>query len=233
LNAILQDHNPRCWFVNSLSDIFHPNVSTEIVRQHFDVFAKCPWQEFRCLTKRAKRLVELDAQIAWTPNVQMGVSVEDIKHLYRIALLGKCGVRHKFISFEPWLSPWPYRPEHSIQAAFPLNIDDVQYGSLCDLLKAAGISTCIVGGEACKNKEAARYFSLHDANYILEQADAAGAHAVLKQLGDRQSVASNTYCLNRHGRDRSIWPKQFQRFSQEWPFLQLPTYKDIASRRAN
>jgi len=232
LNAVLGYRHHKCWFVNSLADLFHAEVTSEVVLQHFKVFANVGWQEFRCLTKRAERIVELDPQIKWTGNVHMGVTVEDIAHLYRIALLGKTGARHKFVSFEPWLSPWPYRPAQSVQASFPMKIGGVDFHSLSDLLMAAGIGTVIVGGESAKDKESPRCFNLEDAHYLLEQAEAVGARPVLKQLGDRWAIKTNTYRTNKHGRDRSLWPESLQCYSQEWPFLNLPTYQDVDSQEA-
>lgn len=226
LEALRKSRKHRAWFVNSLSDLFHPNVSDEIVLKHFDVFAEVAWQEFRALSKRAERLVKLDSQIKWTDNVQMGVSVEDMKRLYRIALLGKTGAHHRFISFEPWLSPWPFSREQSISGAFPVEIEGVRYGRLRDLMAASRIETCIVGGESSRDRESARYCDPRDVEYLLTEAQAAGCRAILKQLGTRWAVSSNSYKLSAKGGNPLGWPEILREHPQEWTFLELPTWSE-------
>src|SRR5690242_21444244 len=43
---------PRKIFVNSMSDLFHPDVSLEFIRSVFDIMGKCYWHTFQILTKR-------------------------------------------------------------------------------------------------------------------------------------------------------------------------------------
>jgi hypothetical protein len=215
--------------VNSLSDIFHKEISDEVVLRHFEVFAEARWQEFRALTKRAERLVDLDAQIKWTDNVAMGVTCEDAAHLYRIAMLGKTGAIHKFISFEPFLSPWPWTQKRSIEGAFPVTIDGIKYRALRNLLKASGIFTCLIGGESSRDKESARYFDIRDAAYLVQEAEAAGALASLKQLGTRWAVSGNTYSISKKGGDRNVWPETLRGCTQQWPYLKLPSHAEVSS----
>ena len=48
---------PRRIFVNSMSDLFHPNVQDEWIDRIFAVMALCPQHTFQVLTKRPKRMV--------------------------------------------------------------------------------------------------------------------------------------------------------------------------------
>lgn len=46
---------PRRIFVNSMSDLFHPDVPDEFIDEVFAVMALCPQHTFQVLTKRARR----------------------------------------------------------------------------------------------------------------------------------------------------------------------------------
>ena len=92
-------------FVNSMSDLFHPKVPLEFIRKVFEVMNKTPQHTYQVLTKRADRLYELHAELNWTPNIWMGVSVENAKVLNRIDFLKKTNARVKFLSCEPLIGP--------------------------------------------------------------------------------------------------------------------------------
>lgn len=96
---------PQHIFVNSMSDLFHKEVSIEFIQNVFDVMNNAPWHNFQILTKRSDRLVELDPILKWASNIWMGVSVENEDYLYRIDDLRKTRAYIKFISFEPLLGP--------------------------------------------------------------------------------------------------------------------------------
>jgi protein gp37 len=61
------------------------------------------WHRFQVLTKRSERLAELSPRLEWSPNVWMGVSVENQKYVYRIDDLRQTGAKIKFLSLEPLL----------------------------------------------------------------------------------------------------------------------------------
>lgn len=90
-------------FVNSMSDLFHENVSDEDILSIFDTMNKAKNHIFQVLTKRAQRLVKLSPQIVWTDNIWMGVSVENKSTIYRCEELKKTGAKIKFVSAEPLL----------------------------------------------------------------------------------------------------------------------------------
>ena len=96
---------PQTIFVNSMSDLFHEDVPEAFLQRVFDVMRRAHWHSFQVLTKRADRLAELDAQIDWSPNVWMGVSVETAEYKARIDALRGTRAAVKFLSLEPLLGP--------------------------------------------------------------------------------------------------------------------------------
>ena len=107
LELPLKWRKPQRIFVNSMSDLFHPEVPAEYIQQVFDVMARASWHQFQVLTKRAERLAELSAQLPWPSNVWMGVSVESAKYAGRIDHLRQSAAAVRFLSVEPLLGPLP------------------------------------------------------------------------------------------------------------------------------
>lgn len=101
----LQWKKPRTIFVNSMSDLFHKDIPIEFIKRVFDVMGKAHWHRFQVLTKRADRVLELSPKLKWTPNIWMGVSVENQNYTSRIDLLRKTDAAIKFLSLEPLLGP--------------------------------------------------------------------------------------------------------------------------------
>ncbi|MGZ6224884.1 MAG: DUF5131 family protein [Syntrophales bacterium] len=114
---------PQAIFVNSMSDLFHEDVSAKFIQRVYRVIEQAHWHRFQILTKRSERLLELNPKLPWSSNIWMGVSVENQKYAFRIEHLRKTGAKIKFISFEPLLGP------------------------ICDL-NLKGIDWVIVGGES-------------------------------------------------------------------------------------
>ncbi len=98
---------PRTIFVNSMSDLFHPAIPVEFILRVFDVMRRAEWHQYQLLTKRSRRLRELDCQLLWLPNIWMGVSVEGQDHTFRIDDLRQTHAHTKFLSLEPLLGPLP------------------------------------------------------------------------------------------------------------------------------
>lgn len=99
--------SPRLVFVNSMSDLFHPDVPLPFIRRVFGVMKDCPQHTFQVLTKRSERLREHAHLLPWPPNVWMGVSVEDAAAASRIADLVTVPAAVRFLSCEPLLGPLP------------------------------------------------------------------------------------------------------------------------------
>jgi protein gp37 len=98
---------PMLIFVNSMSDLFHPDVPLDFIQQVFAVMRRAEWHRFQVLTKRSERLLALNDHLAWPDNVWMGVSVENEAYRFRIDHLRQTGAQVKFLSLEPLLGPLP------------------------------------------------------------------------------------------------------------------------------
>lgn len=98
---------PRLVFVNSMSDLFHKDVPLEFIKSVFRVMNECDRHQFQVLTKRSERLSEIARHLNWTPNIWMGVSVENEKYSSRIDDLRKVPAAIRFLSIEPLLGPLP------------------------------------------------------------------------------------------------------------------------------
>ena len=109
---------PRKVFVNSMSDLFHPDVPDAFIHAVFTTMAKTPQHVFQVLTKRPERMrellhlwVELGLTLregcgAVLPNVWLGVSVENQAAAdERIPLLLDTPAAVRWISAEPLLGP--------------------------------------------------------------------------------------------------------------------------------
>jgi len=94
-------------FVNSMSDLFHREVPAKFILQIFDVMRRAHWHSFQILTKRSKRLLKCDAQLEWSNNIWMGVTVETETFQWRIDDLRQTNAGIKFLSLEPLLGPIP------------------------------------------------------------------------------------------------------------------------------
>ncbi len=120
---------PRKIFVNSMSDLFHKKVSTEMQSRVWEVMEATPRHTYQILTKRPKIMK------AWVkknrpvplPNVYLGTSVEsaDVKKVReRIGHLRDIPAQVRFVSFEPLI------------------------GSVAEGFDWEGIDWAIVGGES-------------------------------------------------------------------------------------
>lgn len=94
---------PRVIFVNSMSDLFHKDIPTSYIQKVFKTMNECPQHTFQVLTKRSGRLKSIHNKLSWSPNIWMGVSVENMKVANRIEDLKVTSALTKFISFEPLL----------------------------------------------------------------------------------------------------------------------------------
>jgi protein gp37 len=98
---------PRLIFVNSMSDLFHPRVPVQFIRQVFDVMAATPQHTYQILTKRPRRARALLRGREPGGNVWLGVSIESDEHVDRADLLREVPAAIRFLSCEPLLGPLP------------------------------------------------------------------------------------------------------------------------------
>jgi protein gp37 len=108
LDLPLKWKKPQTIFVNSMSDLFHEDVPIEYIQKVFSVMNRANWHRFQILTKCAERLEALSPLLHWTPNLWMGVSVENGDYRERIDYLRRTGAPIKFLSLEPLLGPLPH-----------------------------------------------------------------------------------------------------------------------------
>lgn len=94
-------------FVNSMSDLFHREVSTEYIHRVFDVMNRANQHRYQVLTKRSQRLMRLSPELPWQPHIWMGVSVELDAYTFRIDHLRRTQAYVRFLSLEPLLGPLP------------------------------------------------------------------------------------------------------------------------------
>jgi len=100
---------PRRVFVNSMSDLFHKQVSRSFIDAVFDTMERANWHTFQVLTKRSSLLVrylrDRYGDGAAPYHIWLGVSVEDAKNTVRLHHLRTAAASVKFASFEPLLGP--------------------------------------------------------------------------------------------------------------------------------
>ena len=153
---------PRIVFVNSMSDLFHPEVPLEFIQRVFRVMAETPQHTYQVLTKRSKRLGLLAGELDWPSNVWMGVSVESSRYAFRIDHLRSVNAAVRFVSAEPLLGPLPE-------------------------LDLSGIGWLIAGGESGHR---ARPMEEEWARDLRDQCVAEGVAFFFKQWGGRTPKAN-------------------------------------------
>jgi protein gp37 len=95
-------------FVNSMSDLFHADVSDDYICAVAKVMAMADWHTFQVLTKRSERMAELLRTklqfVADRKHIWWGVSVEDRRYgMPRIDHLRAAPAAVRFLSVEPLL----------------------------------------------------------------------------------------------------------------------------------
>jgi protein gp37 len=145
---------PTMWFVNSMSDLFHEDILSLHRLFIFIEMNELPHHTFQILTKRDNELLKRSKYLKWTPNIWMGVTVENKASISRINNLRLTPAKVKFISIEPLLE---------------------ELGEL-DLI---GIDWVIVGGESGKN---ARPMNFDWVRNIRDQCKEQGVRFFMKQL---------------------------------------------------
>ena len=119
----LKWRKPRLVFVNSMSDLFHEEVSLSFIKAVFETMNQASHHTFQVLTKRPNRVLNLNQHLTWSPNIWLGTSIESQRWQFRLEELRATGAQTKFLSLEPLLGPL---------SGIPLN----------------GIDWVIVGGES-------------------------------------------------------------------------------------
>jgi len=105
LDIPLKWRKPRQIFVNSMSDLFHPDVPYSFICKVWTTMAQAQQHVFQILTKRPERMRALAEELDILPNVWLGTSVESSEYLWRLSELRKTRAAVRFASFEPLLGP--------------------------------------------------------------------------------------------------------------------------------
>jgi len=174
LDAPLRWKKPRRIFVNSMSDLFHKDVSDAFIAEVFAVMAGCPQHVFQILTKRPERMQEFCSQQLplWDdhaknlpiPNIWLGVSAEDQDTFdQRVEILGQTPAAVRFVSAEPFLG------DIDIGNAFDDPGDDSEYGKL---------DWAIIGGETGSGH---RPMDIEAARAFIRQVKCMGGAMFVKQ----------------------------------------------------
>jgi protein gp37 len=98
---------PKKIFVNSMSDLFHEQVSNDFIGDVLDVIRSCRQHTFQILTKRPERLRSIGVGNFWPDNLWLGTSVESQAVSYRIDELRSAHPAVAFLSLEPLIAPIP------------------------------------------------------------------------------------------------------------------------------
>lgn len=115
---------PRRVFVNSMSDLFHPAVTVDVLKPIWDVMVATPQHSYQILTKRPQRMAgmlgpegigfyavgrrPLELAVPCPqPNILLGTSVEEARYQFRIRHLQETAAAVRFLSLEPLLGPMP------------------------------------------------------------------------------------------------------------------------------
>ena len=187
LDLPLRWARPRRIFVNSMSDLFHPDVPDSFIRQIFSVMATESQHTFQVLTKRAARMRDLldrwrnDGTFRYhdgmaPANVWLGVSVEDQATAdERIPLLLQTPAAVRWISAEPLLGPIDLDSSAADGLhAFGCGDLDCDCGDL-------GLNWVVAGGESGRQAR-----PMHPAwvRSLRDQCKDAGVSFMLKQWGE-------------------------------------------------
>ncbi|HKQ24133.1 MAG TPA: phage Gp37/Gp68 family protein [Burkholderiales bacterium] len=194
LDAPLHWKRPRRIFVNSMSDLFHEDVTPLFIGSVLGIAAACAQHTFQVLTKRPQRMLEVLASEAFlmafeesadmytdtthftwpVDNVWLGVSVEDQATAdERIPLLLQTPAAVRFISAEPLLEPIDC-------TKWFFDASEFAYGTA-----PAGLDWVIAGGESGPNARPSNpgwFRSLRD------QCANAGVPFFFKQWGELMPV---------------------------------------------
>jgi protein gp37 len=217
-------------FVNSLSDLYHPAVTDDLIAEVFAVMHEARQHTFQVLTKRPARQAALLASqefygkvvarvMAWRqqpdglllrwplPNVWLGTSVEDQRAArLRIPKLLVTPASVRFLSCEPLLGPIDLGTAACDGVAaygHGLTRTTVHLADCC--ARSVGrLDWLIVGGESGSS---ARPMDLDWARDLIAQCETAGVAAFVKQLG---SVWARQHGTDAKGGDWGHWPEDLR-----------------------
>jgi protein gp37 len=228
-DAPLRAKKPTVWFVNSMSDLFHPDITNEQIAAVFGVMAACPQHTFQVLTKRPKRAAE------WFKWVELdrGVDAEQWVQQCAFSLVERFPLHPVKGTFKRF--PWPLlnvwigvsaESQETADERIPVLVRlpaDVRFVSAEPLLgpidlryaafngadsfsAMAGIDCVIAGGESGPG---ARPCNIEWIRSIVQQCSQADVACFVKQLGSKP-VGLDSRLADRKGGDMGEWPTDLQ-----------------------
>lgn len=213
----LRWRKPRRVFVDSMSDLFHPDVPEEFIANVWATMAATPHHIYQILTKRPQRMAKMLGHVdgeGWRtslgftlplPNVWLGTSVEDDRYAkMRVPYLLATPASVRFLSVEPLLGPVDLTSCLGWRGACGVLHEDyhsrIKYENL-----GRYIDWVIVGGESGPG---ARPMRVEWAEEVIAKCRAAGVPVFVKQLG---SVWAREHgATDRKGGDPAEWPEQLR-----------------------
>lgn len=185
-------------FVNSMSDVFHPEAPYDAIAKMFGVFASNPKVNWLVLTKRPERMAELLARgqfkldatrnatadtllpVEWPlPNVWLGTSIENRHFISRADHLRATPAAVRFISAEPLVGPLIHDDWEEAEDGEE-RWTQWSDGKRTPDLDLTGIDWLIAGGESGPGHEAMDVQWVRDLNTACQEANTA---FFFKQLG--------------------------------------------------
>jgi protein gp37 len=217
LDQPLRWRKPRRVFVNSMSDLFHADVTREFIANVWAVMATAHQHTYQILTKRPARMrqilsdpsfpslveaivTKLQKDDDWLfdyplPNVWLGVSAEDQAAAdKRIGLLLDTPAAVRFVSAEPLLGPIALNGNgrHMLGSAS-------QAQGMND-----GLDWVIAGGESGPG---ARPMDVRWARELRDQCATADVSFFMKQMG---KCPTGLLLTDSHGGDPAEWPEDLR-----------------------
>lgn len=200
LDQPLRQKAPRAYFVNSMSDLFHENVSIDFLDRVFATMARTPQHLYMILTKRPEimwayltqnpngpwfrvnaKLWEAGVEVLsgggplLLPNVWLGISAERQRELdLRVPLLLATPAAVRFVSAEPLLGPLDFR------TCYHGDTGDAHHGWLpsATCSQITTLDWVIIGGESGLKRRPMELSWLYD---IVQQCQRAETPVFVKQ----------------------------------------------------
>ena len=180
LHIPIKRKKPTTFFVNSMSDLFHPDVSYGEIAVIVHAMQRAHWHRFQVLTKRPERALDW---FRWhtgeiPKNVILGMSASTKEDLCAgIGDLKECPIP-TWLSLEPLIGPIP-------------EID------------LSGISWVVVGGESGRKARPCETAWIAD---IVEQCRGSRIPVFVKQLGSHAIHEGRRLTLSGKGERMDEWP---------------------------
>ena len=156
LSIPLKRKKPTIYFVNSMSDLYHPDIPDSFIQQVFNVMVNTPRHIYQILTKRPARIGKIPGYTDLPGHIWVGTTIGHSKYYRRVDVLRQTELPLRFLSCEPLLGPLP-----------DLNLD--------------GIHWVIAGGESGRNARPAKKEWFME---IKEKCDEANVPFFFKQWGE-------------------------------------------------